>query len=317
MKKKSEHNVYIKIKQNYIKLFRLIVFETDGLPELKIKDCATEYLLIKGNKVVPSQIESGQMIRFEQNLEFTYHKDGAMLQEVIPKNGKKEYQNPYGLNETWTPVDEIKEFQPFLNINIRNIFGYKLIETLEEERLSRKNYICENDVLFKKGCTYNVLIYLRNTSLPMCCYTTNDMYSDRICNIDSKLDVCIYIQKHRFTDFVNCPLNTFIFLDRAESIDLMRNTLFDKVFDKDFEYYIQESFGGFVFLHEELLKLLDLIDYLYICVLVGKRKIIHKPQFVKYVMEKVGSNMRLFNILPNRLKLCYLRKTYMNIRNSC
>lgn len=317
MKKKSEHIVYIKIKKVYIKLFRLLVFETGGVPEFKIKDCATGYLLIKNNRGnVLSQIESGQMIRFEQNIEFTYHKDGTMFQEVIPKKGKKEHQNPYGLHEKWTPVDEIKEYQPFLTIDIRNILGYEVVETLEEEGLSKKIYVCENDALFKEGCTYNVLIYFRNTSLPMCCYSTNEMYSDRICNIDSKLDACIYIQKHRFTDYVNCPLNTFSFLDRAESIELMRKTLFDKVFDKTFEYYIQESFGGFIILHDELLKLIDLIDYLYNCVIDDKRIIIHKPQFVKCFMKKVGNNMRLFNIMPNKLKLCYLRKAYLNMSNS-
>jgi len=99
-------NVYFKYKGSYFKLLEAINFGTKTAPELKIKGLTETYMQIKDDQHrFDGQIHEGQLIRFVDgnHLEFTYHKDGSILTEVIQPNAGKEYSNPYGTGERWTP----------------------------------------------------------------------------------------------------------------------------------------------------------------------------------------------------------------------
>ena len=306
MKKQSEHVVYVKLIKGYIKLFRLLVFDTDGIPEFKLKDLSSTYCLIKDdNNVYPSQIRVGQQICYVQDIEFTYHKDGTMFQEIIidKKNAQKDHQNPYGKFEKTTPINEIKDFQPFLTIDLRNLSEYELSQETEKEKKQKFVHICKNDDLFKSNESFQVLIYIKAHIIPFCRYSTKEIYSNIICNINDTLDVCLYIQKHKFTDYDSIPINSFCFLDKSESIGLMKETLNSHIFDGDFSSYLNDVFGGFAILNEDFLRLQDIIDELFVTKLRDKKIILHKSQFTKYMFVLLNKGIPLFNYLPHKLKI--------------
>lgn len=105
-----------------------INFGTKTSPELKIKGLAETYIQTKDKQHrFDGRFHVGQLIRFidGKNVEFTYHKDGSILSEVILPSGKKEYFNAYGQGERWTPMSEITTYQPVLISQISSIDLYK------------------------------------------------------------------------------------------------------------------------------------------------------------------------------------------------
>ena len=114
-------NVYFKYKGSYFKLLEAINFGTKTAPELKIKGLTETYMQIKDDQHrFDGQIHEGQLIRFVDgnHLEFTYHKDGSILTEMILSNAGKEYSNPYGTGERWTPIAEVTTYQPVMILQL-------------------------------------------------------------------------------------------------------------------------------------------------------------------------------------------------------
>lgn len=98
--------VYFRYKGRCYRLMEAINFGTKTSPELKIKDLTETYLQTKDDQHrFDGCFHVGQLIRFVDgnHVEFTYHKDGSILSEVIHPSGQKEYNNPYGKDERWTP----------------------------------------------------------------------------------------------------------------------------------------------------------------------------------------------------------------------
>ena len=88
--------VYFRYKGHYFSLLEAINFGSKTSPELKIKGLTETYMQIKDDKRrFDGNIHVGQLIRFVDgnHVEFTYHKDGSILTEVILPSGK-EYNNP-------------------------------------------------------------------------------------------------------------------------------------------------------------------------------------------------------------------------------
>lgn len=106
----------------------------------------------------------GQLIRFVEgnHVEFTYHKDGLILTEVIHPSGEKEYNNPYGNGGKWTPLSDVTTYQPVMVFQILTLSGYR--KAFIEEKYGLKNYIVRNDRIFElqRGQGIMVLVYLKH-----------------------------------------------------------------------------------------------------------------------------------------------------------
>lgn len=202
--KKHRVKVYFKYLGNYFKLFEAINFGTKQLPELKIIGLSETYMQIKDDKQrFDGNLHVGQQIRFVDgnHVEFTYHKDGLILTEVIHPSGRKEHDNPYGNGEKWTPLTEISSFQPVMIFQILTLSGYR--KTFIEDKYGLKNYIVKNDRIFEleKGQGVMVLVYLRYKDYPLAKYCfDNIIYSDVVMRFSESLDLCVLIQKQMHPD---------------------------------------------------------------------------------------------------------------------
>ena len=116
--------VYFQYKGRYFRLLEAINFGTKTTPELKIKGLAETYLQTKDDQHrFDGKFYVGQLIRYVDgnHVEFTYHKDGSILSEVIHPSGQKEYNNPYGKEERWTPIADITTYQPVMVFQILSL----------------------------------------------------------------------------------------------------------------------------------------------------------------------------------------------------
>ena len=112
--------VYFRYRERNFRLLEAINFGTKTTPELKIKGLTETYLQTKDDQHrFDGQFHVGQLIRFidGKDVEFTYHKDGSILVEVLNPSGK-EYFNPYGQGERWTPITDITTYQPVMIFQI-------------------------------------------------------------------------------------------------------------------------------------------------------------------------------------------------------
>ena len=137
--------VYFRHKGHLFKLFEAINFGTKSEPQLKIKGLTETYMQIRDDqRRFDGNIHVGQYIRFVDGnyVEFTYHKDGSILAETILPQGKKEYHNPYGKDERWTPMADISTFQPVMVLQILSLTTYR--EAFIEEKYGLKIVITKS-----------------------------------------------------------------------------------------------------------------------------------------------------------------------------
>jgi len=284
--------VYFRHKGHLFRLLEAINFGSESTPELKIKGLAETYMQIKDDqKRFDGNIHEGQMIRFVDgnHVEFTYHKDGSILSEVIQPSGK-EYDNPYGKNERWTPFAEIKTFQPVMVLHILSMAQYR--HAFIEEKHGLINYVVKNDRLFEftKGQGMMVLVYLKHKDYPLAKYCFDDkIYSDILMKFGENLELCIFIQKQMHPDNTDAKIkNNFMFVDRLDGYEYLSRVLKDHIFDQafvDFLKPLQE--GDYYFdVSEKMMQVIESVDPLYKVMLKNGAPIdIHKPMLVRRLLD--------------------------------
>lgn len=305
----------------YYGLFNVIQMGKDGIVDLKITDYYNNLIIVskKSNdkKGFLTEEEMDESI-FVQHAEMSYHKDGSFLHKIMD-GAKPEYSNPYGQGERWTTTISIQDFQPIMNIAIRRMEIYNKSSLAPIVKSKEIAYICENDDLFERSGTYLVILYIRNKKLPVNCYTSVQLYSDILTELNEDLDLCIFIQRHQFskpkpyyskgwkcmvTPYLNNSIN---FCNKESAKDEMKDKFDNTIFDSKFNYFLScMTDGKFINLSEDKLRLIDEIDILYKgC--EGKMPI-SKPIFIKLALNFLGNRLAEFNALSSIIKQILLEQ---------
>ncbi len=311
--------VYFRYNGRYFRLLEAINFGTKTSPELKIKGLAETYIQTKDKQHrFDGRFHVGQLIRFidGKNVEFTYHKDGSILSEVILPSGKKEYFNAYGQGERWTPMSEITTYQPVLISQISSIDLYK--PAFIDNKYGLKNYVVKNDRMFEiqRGQGIMVLIYLKHKDFPLAKYCVDDLnYSDVLMNFSENLELCIFIQKQKNPDIIGSTKDNIIFIDRLDGYEYMSNVLTDHIFDKDFANFmnvIQEG-GCYFNVSEKMLQVMETVDPLYNLLLAEKIPVlIHKPNLIRILLDKLDGKYDEFLGQKEEERIKYVTMIYLN-----
>lgn len=205
MENRERLNVYFEMEgRNYL-LFHVVNIGSKDMPDFKFSGFSNLYINYSAD--VDGGDDKGYLSEeeidkssFHSNIEFTYHNDGSFLTKNIDyKEKSKRYYNPYGTGVRWTPINDINEIQPVITIAIRRMEIYHSIK-IEKGNNKVNNYICKNSELFERQGKYFVVIYLKEKSKPIACFTTAQGYSDILCNINDKLDLCIMLQRHSYPE---------------------------------------------------------------------------------------------------------------------
>ena len=229
--------VYFQYKDQCFRLLEAINFGTKTVPELKIKGLTETYMQTKDDQHrFDGKFHVGQLIRFIDGkyVEFTYHKDGSILVEVLNPSGK-EYFNPYGQGERWTPIADITTYQPVMIFQILSLANYR--PAFIEEKYGLRNYIVKNERLFEfeRGQGVFVLVYLKHKDYPLAKYCFDDMnYSDVLMKFGENLELCVFIQKQLTPDNAGSMRNNFTFVDRLDGYEYLSDVLKNHIFDKTF-----------------------------------------------------------------------------------
>lgn len=316
MEKGEKIKVYFRMKSRCYGLFNIIQMGANGIVDLKITDYYNTCIIVTDevNDNEKGYLTEDEMekARIFNQVEMTYHKDGSFLHKIKDR-GNIKYSNPYGQGKRWTSTDNISDFQPVFNIAIRRMQIYN--KSCEKPILKSKEsaYICENDELFEENGTYLVVCYIRNKKLPVNRFTNFQSYSDIITSLNDELDLCIFIQRHKYnkpepyyskhfkcmiTPYLDNSIN-FCNIESAkeEMMDKLKNAVFDPVFN----HFLQVmTDGNFINLTEDKLKLIDQIDIFY----SGKESQlpVSKPFFIKLALNYLGDKLVEFNKLPSNMK---------------
>ena len=285
--------VYFQYKDQCFRLLEAINFGTKTVPELKIKGLTETYMQTKDDQHrFDGKFHVGQLIRFIDGkyVEFTYHKDGSILVEVLNPSGK-EYFNPYGQGERWTPIADITTYQPVMIFQILSLANYR--PAFIEEKYGLRNYIVKNERLFEfeRGQGVFVLVYLKHKDYPLAKYCFDDMnYSDVLMKFGENLELCVFIQKQLTPDNAGSMRNNFTFVDRLDGYeylsDVLKNHIFDKAF-ADFMNIVQEG-GRYFDISEKMMKVIESVDPLYNRLLAEKIPAqIHKPELIRMLLDKL------------------------------
>lgn len=286
--------VYFRYRGKCFRLLEAINFGTKTAPELKIKGLAETYMQTKDDQHrFDGHFHVGQLIRFidGKNVEFTYHKDGSILSEVITSPGHKEYFNPYGKDEKWTPLTEITTYQPVMVFQILSLANYR--PAFIEEKYGLKNYIVKNERLFEfqREQGMMVLVYLKHKDYPLAKYCFDNMnYSDILMKFGENLELCIFIQKQLTPDNAGSLRNNFTFVDRLDGYDYMSNILLKHIFDKNFAGFMDVVQKGdrYFDISEKMMQVIESVDPLYNSLLSEKIPIqIHKPELIRMLLDKL------------------------------
>lgn len=292
--KNSRVKVFFRYRGRCFRLLEAINFGTKTAPELKIKGLAETYMQTKDDQHrFDGHFHVGQLIRFidGKNVEFTYHKDGSILSEVVMSPGHKEYFNPYGKNEKWTPLSEIDSYQPVMVLQILSLADYR--PAFIENKYGLKNYIVKNERLFEfqRGQGMMVLIYLKHKDFPLAKYCFDDMnYSDVLMKFGENLELCIFIQKQLTPDNAGSLRNNFTFVDRLDGYDYMSNILLKHIFDKNLAGFMDVVQKGdrYFDISEKMMQVIESVDPLYNSLLAEKIPIqIHKPELIRMLLDKL------------------------------
>ena len=285
--KKSRVKVYFRYKENCYKLLEAINFGTRTSPELKINGLAETYLQIKDDQHrFDGNIHVGQLIRFVEG----NHVDGLILTEVIHPSGEKEYTNPYGNGEKWTPLPDITTYQPVMVLQILTLSGYR--KSFIEEKYRLKNYIVKNNRIFElqKGQGIVVLVYLKHKDYPLAKYCFDDtIYSDVIMNFSENLELCILIQKQMHPDNTEGIIkNQFLFVDKLDGFEYLSEVLRNHIFDQTFAEFLNVVQEGnrYFNISETMMQIIESVDPLYESLMAEKLPIqVHKPTLVKLLLD--------------------------------
>ena len=286
--------MYFRYRGRFFRLLEAINFGTKTAPELKIKGLAETYMQTKDDQHrFDGKFHVGQLIRFidGKNVEFTYHKDGSILSEVVTSPGHKEYFNPYGKNEKWTPLSEITSYQPIMVFQILSLADYR--PAFIEDKYGLKNYIVKNERLFdfQRGQGMMVLIYLKHKDFPLAKYCFDNMnYSDVLMKFGENLELCIFIQKQLTPDNAGSTRNNFTFVDRLDGYEYMSNILLKHIFDKTFADFmnIVQKGGRYFDISEKMMQVMESVDPLYNRLLAENMPVqIHKPELIRLLLDKL------------------------------
>lgn len=315
MNKGEKIKVYFKMDGRYYGLFNVIQMGKDGVVDLKITDYYNNVVIVSKN----SNDEKGYLTeeemnesRFVQHAEMSYHKDGSFLHKIMDE-AKPEHSNPYGQGVRWTATSSIQDFQPIMNIAIRRMEIYNKSSVAPIVKSKETAYVCENDDLFEKSGTYLVILYIRNKKLLVNCYTSVQLYSNILTELNEELDLCIFIQRHQYpkpepyyskewkcmiTPYLNNSIN---FCNKESAKDEMKDKFDNTIFDSKFHYFLScMTDGQFINLSEDKLRLIDEVDILYKGH-EGKMPV-SKPIFIKLALNFLGNKLVEFNTLPSTIK---------------
>ncbi len=300
-------------------MLEAINFGTRTTPELKIKGLTETYLQTKDDQHrFDGKFHVGQLIRFidGKNVEFTYHKDGSILTEVIHPYGQKEYHNPYGKDERWTPIADIATYQPVMIFQILSLADYR--PAFMEEKYGLNNYIVKNERLFEfqRGQGMMVLVYLKHKDFPLAKYCFDNMnYSDVLMKFGENLELCIFIQKQLTPDNAGSMMNNFTFVDRLDGYEYMSNILLKHIFDKnlvDFMNIVQEG-GRYFDISEKMMQVIESVDLLYNRLLAEKIPIqVHKPELIRMLLDKLSGKYDEYLGQKEEERMKYVTTLYLS-----
>lgn len=309
--------VFFWYKGHLFRLLEAINFGSKSAPELKIKGLAETYMQIKDDqKRFDGNIHIGQLVRFVDGnkVEFTYHKDGAILAETILPSGEKEHYNVYGTGERWTPIEKITTYQPVMMIQILSLADYR--PAFIEEKYGLKNYVVKNDHFFEfdSGQGIMVLIYLRHKDYPLARYCFENNYSDVLMKFGENLELCIFIQRQMHPDNVGSMIkNSFRFVDRLDGYDYITSALCNHVFDKvfvDFMNIVQEG-GKYFDISETMMQVIESVDPFYQSLREnGSPVFVHKPTLVRALLDVLNGDYAEYLKLTGVKKMQYLKWLY-------
>ena len=321
MNKGEKVKVYFKMNGRCHGLFNIVQMGKDGIVDLKITDYYIHAVIKPKNSIEEKGYltrDEWNTSRFIQKSEMSYHKDGSCLHKILDSS-EPEHSNPYGQGERWTATNAIEDFQPIMSIAIRRMDIYNR-STLQPRLKSKETaYICENDDLFKQEGTYLVILYIRNKKLPINCYTSVDLYSDIIAELNKELDLCIIIQRQHYpapqpyyseqykgmlTPYL---VNSCSFCNKESSKNEMKDKLNNNIFNSKLHHFLSAMTDGkFINLSEDKLQLIDQVDILY----KGHegRMPIEKPVFIKQALKFLGHNLFAFNRLTPTIKQNLLKQ---------
>lgn len=325
MENRERLNVYFEMEGNFYMLFQVVNIGKKNIPDFKFTGFSNLYINYRSdnNKEDDKGYLSEEEIdksTIHSYIEFTYHKDGSFLIKNMDFEDKsKRNHNPYGIGARWTPINDIQDIQSVISIAIRRMEIYQPVK-LEEEGKMVHNYICKNAELFERNGQYLVAIYMKEKNKPIACFTTSQGYSDILCNINDKLDLCILFQRHSYpkakpyyskcfggwiTPYLN---NSITFCNKDTSIDELNNKM-KNVFDPSFSEFVRiMGEGHIVNLSEEKLKIIDVVDKVYLPVNNGTN--MTKPLFIKHLLNSI-SDFRTFNSKSENEKEDYVRTCYL------
>lgn len=311
--------VYFQYKGRYFRLLEAINFGTKATPELKIKGLAETYLQTKdGQHRFDGKFHVGQLIRYVDgnHVEFTYHKDGSILSEVIHPSGQKEYNNPYGKDERWTPIAVITTYQPVMVFQIFSLSDYR--PAFIEEKHGLRNYVVKNNRLFEfeRGQGMMVLVYLKHKDFPLAKYCFDDkIYSDVLLKFGENLELCIFIQKQMKPDNAGSMRNNFTFVDKLDGFEYISSILLKHIFDKtfaDFMNVVQEG-GRYFNMSEKMIQVIESVDPLYNRLLAEKIPIqIHKPELIRMLLDKLDGKYDDYLEQKEEERMKYVMMLYLS-----
>lgn len=311
--------VFFRYRGRCFRLLEAINFGTKTAPELKIKGLAETYMQTKDDQHrFDRHFHVGQLIRFidGKNVEFTYHKDGSILSEVVMSPGHKEYFNPYGKNEKWTPLSEIDSYQPVMVLQILSLADYR--PAFIENKYGLKNYIVKNERLFEfqRGQGMMVLIYLKHKDFPLAKYCFDDMnYSDVLMKFGENLELCIFIQKQLTPDNAGSTRNNFSFVDKLDGFEYLSNVLKNHIFNPraaSFISGIQEG-GCYFDVSEQMMRVIESVGKFYVHIQkVGVPNLIQESRLVRMLLDKLDGKYDEYLAMNEDEQMKYVLVQFLN-----
>ena len=311
--------VYFRYRGRNYRLLEAINFGTKETPELKIKGLAETYMQTKDEQHrFDGHFHVGQLIRFidGKNVEFTYHKDGSILSEVVTSPGHKEYFNPYGKDEKWTPLTEITTYQPVMVFQILSLADYR--PSFIEDKYGLINYIVKNERLFEfqRGQGLMVLVYLKHKDYPLArfCFD-NTNYSDVLMKFGENLELCIFIQRQMTPDNAGSTRNNFTFVDRLDGYDYMTSVLKNHIFNPKaaaFMNVLQQE-GNYFDVSEKMVKVIETIGTFYGHLQkAGIPNIVQEAVLARMLLDKLDGRYDEYLLLSNEEQMKFVLLQFMS-----
>ena len=311
--------VYFQYKGRYFRLLEAINFGTKTTPELKIKGLAETYLQTKDDQHrFDGKFHVGKLIRYVDgnHVEFTYHKDGSILSEVIHPSGQKEYNNPYGKDERWTPIADITTYQPVMIFQILNLANYR--PAFIEEKHGLRNYIVKNERLFEfeRGQGVFVLVYLKHKDYPLVRSCFDDMnYSDVLMRFGENLELCIFIQKQRTPDNAGSTRNNFTFVDKLDGFEYLSDVLKNHIFNPRAARFISEIQEGerYFDVSEQMMQVIESVGKFYVHLQkAGVPNLIQEARLVRMLLDKLDGKYDEYLAMNEDEQMKYVLVQFLN-----